>query len=340
MKKILRILSLLVSFISISSADQPHTESYSVVIIGGGLAGHSAALYLSRAKTDHALIEGESMHLGGQMIKAIYENIPGYEKIMGVDYFMNIQSQLKKLGQTIFISDTALSIAKDGKHFTIDLSSGKKIQARTIVIATGAQPNKLGVEGEEKYLGKGVAVCALCDAAAFKDKRVVIIGGGYEALRELGLISKYTQLITIVNKSLDISGPKMLKNFADENKKLKILHNTTAIDIIGNGEEVTGVKVRHNDTQQEETIPTDGVFIAIGWMPATKEYKTIVAMNRKGEIITNNTATDVPGIFAAGDCSSESYHQALIAAAQGYEAAMNAEKYNCNKENSDVKVCE
>lgn len=324
-------------------------------IIGGGLAGLSAALYLARAQTPYILFEKEQI-LGGQANKAIYENWPGIKQISGGDLIAHMKEQLTELNEEnrtgSMLTDTqvdAIDQHVDGSFtvtYTENVSTknkeSKKTAVRALIIATGAQPNKLGIPAEEKYLGTGsLYVCATCDAPLVKDKKVVVIGGGYEALRELGIIQKYTTDITLINKGSALSGPKMLTNIAHNNKNIKIYNDTTALDIVGDEKKATGVKVRDNKTNQEHTIDADAIFIAIGWKPAP-HIKGSVKVNRipQGEVKTENTATNVSGIFAAGDASSETHHQAITASAHGYAAAMQAERYLCHQDNPQLKVCE
>lgn len=308
-------------------------KEYSIAIIGSGPAGLSAALYAARAKIDHIYIEGDES--GGQLIKAsLIENWPGIEKISGYDLSESLLKQVNDLGsQSIKGNVIALDTTKTPFIITID-QKGKtiSIEAKTIIIATGTKPNKLGCPGEDIYVGTGIALCANCDAPLFENKKVIVIGGGYEALREIGIIAKYSKDITVINKSDNLQGPKMLMNYVTDNKNIKVLNGFETKEILGNGSKATGVKIVDKKNNEEKTLEAEGIFIATGWLPQTDIFKDKIKLNKKKQIITNNTKTSVPGIFAAGDVTSESLHQAIVASAQGYQAAMNAEKYLCQSE--------
>lgn len=307
-----------------------------IAVIGSGPAGMSASVYLNRAKIDHVVIEGTT---GGQLMKAAaIKNWPGKDSITGIDLATKIRKHTESLG-TRYISGEVVKINFDKNPFELIIKNNDQetiIRAKCIIIATGNGPKKLNIPGEDEYLGKGIALCASCDAPLFENKKVIVIGGGFEALREIGTLSKYTapENITIINNGSELCGPKMLLNFISP--EMRIIHNAEPLEIIGDGEKATGVRIKMADGQ-EETLNADGIFIATGKEPNVDFLEGRVKLNDKNEIDTTRTKTSVPGVFAGGDVSSESYHQAPLASAQGYQAAMEAEKYLLNTSDNNCR---
>ncbi len=299
-----------------------------MAIIGGGPAGLCAAIYAGRAKLKPIVIEGESP--GGQLMKASnVENWPDFNAVLGIKLASDIREHAQNLGTT-FKPYSVVDVNFTKQPFILKLNNGEIIKAKSVIIATGSKQKKLNIPGEQTYLGRGVAVCAACDAPLFEHKRVVLVGGGISSLRELGIIRKYTDKVTIINEFPSLQGPRMLLNYA-ESPTIKILNNTQVVEIIGNDQGVTGVNVINKNTKEKSTIPTDGVFIAIGWHAASDLFEGKLELDEKKQIkVHNNTYTSIPGVFAAGDVTNNTYHQLLPAAAFGYMAAMDAEKYVCN----------
>lgn len=248
--------------------------------------------------------------------------------MLGKDIAKLMVSQAKELG-TRFISAQAKNIYKNGKIFEIKLNNGKQLFAQAVIIASGAKHEELGIPGEKEYLGKGVMVCAICDGPLYKNKSVVVIGGDYSALRDIEILAKYTDKITIINKKPELQGSLMLLNPVKENHNIKIMNSCTAQEIIGNDKYVTGVKILNTQTNKNEIIPANGVFISVGWEPASKLVENKAEIDRKKRIkVHDNTQTSVPGLFAAGDVTnSDDYHQAPVSANFGYMAGMDAETY-------------
>jgi len=312
---------------SAENLKQQDDEIYPIVIIGSGPAGMSAAIYAARAKIDHVVIQGE---LGGQLMKASYlENWPGSSSILGGELAKDMESQTKQLGSK-FIADLVENVNFDVNPFEIKLTNNCVIKANSIIIATGIQRKKLKVSGEDKYLGAGIAVCAYCDAPLFQDKTVVVVGGGHSALKELGIIKKYTNKITLINNSSKLNAPKMLADYATDDPDIKILSNCEVKEITGDGQKATGVKVYNKATRKFFNLPADGIFIAIGTKPNSGPFKQL-NRNKHGEIeVDCNGKSSIEGVFAAGDVSDKTHHQAVTASAAGYACAMEAEKYLCS----------
>lgn len=309
--------------------DTSGEEIVPIVIIGSGPCGLSAAIYSGRAKIDHVVITGEEE--GGKLTKASFlENWPGVLSVQGGELAADLKKQTEHLG-TKFINASVTSVDLKNHPFEINLSNGQKIKARSLIIGTGSKPNKLKCPGEDQYLGRGIAVCAYCDAPFFENKKVVVVGGGHSALKELGIIKKYTKDITLINKEDDLSGPKMLQNYVNDDPSIKVFNNHVVLEIVGDENKVTGIKLKNKKSNKIFTLPTDGVFVAIGSKPNTTLFKEQLKLNNKKQIVVNNTQTSVQHVYAGGDVTDKSYYQAIMASAEGYACAMNAEKKSlCN----------
>ena len=295
-----------------------------VVIIGGGPAAYSAAVCTANAKLAPIVIEGTAP--GGQPVKAgEIRNWPGITEINGAELVTNIQEHAKSLGAQI-VEAEVIKINLKQKPYEVHTKK-QKFLAHTVVIATGSEPVKINCPGEQEYFGKGIIVCAKCDGYLFENKPIVIVGGGYSALRELGLMLKHTKQITLINPDAGLSGPQFLVSFASD-PNVTIMHNTEIKRIIGDGEKVTGVEILDKNSNQTKNIPTSGVLVGLGWKPNNALFKNQLSCNQNGEIVvTNNVTTTLPGVYAAGDVASSTKHQLFIAAGRGYEAGMAAEKY-------------
>lgn len=335
MKKENKLLFALFAIFFFSLADENSVQInednacvYKIVILGSGPAGSAAAIQASRSQLDPIVIEGECS--GGQITRAtIIENWPGFVSISGSLLATNIKEHAKKSGAK-FCPCCIKKVDFTRKPFVLYSTDDKPILAHSIIIATGSEPIKINCPGEDKNLGKGVAYCVSCDGRFFKDREVVVIGSGYGALKEADSLYKFTNKITIVNENSELNAPsKMVKQIKDK-PGIKIINNTFVKEILDNGKCVTGIKVYNKETKNEYTITTQGVFIAIGRKPATDIFKNQIEMDSKDQITINPstyTMTSVDGIFAAGDCSKESLHQAFLAAAFGEIAAIEAENY-------------
>lgn len=301
-------------------------QIYNVAIIGAGVAGLSAAKYLARVKLNPVVIEGGI--IGGQINKeAMVSNWPALKSAPGTEITDEMHKEAVGLGAQ-FIDAFVKNIDIGNNLFTLDLDNDKKIKAKCIIVATGAKPKKLNLPGHDEYLGKGVALCAKCDGPFFKNKKVIVIGGDYSALREISILDKFTDQITIVTKKEDLEGPLLLVNPVKENPKVKLLTRCAVQEIVGDGKHVTGIKILNTKTNKVEEIPTYGVFICVGWTPVSELVENKVMLDaKKSIVVTDNTKTSVNGIFAAGDVTNKSYHQAPTASGFGYMAAMDAENY-------------
>lgn len=317
--KKLTILILLLKFSFINC------KVHKIVIIGGGLAAHSAAISAGNGKLNPVIIEGHEP--GGQAAKAgTIKNFPGHPSINGGELTSKTQDHAEELGAKI-IEAKVTKVDFKQKPFKITTDKAGTVQAHSVIIATGSQPIKLNCPGENKCWGKGVVVCATCDGHLFENKKVVIIGGGYSALRELGNMLKYTNKITVINPDKEFSAPQFLINKLNSSGVPK-LTNHSVVKIIEENGQVSGIKLKNKATGKTTVLPTEGILVGLGWKPSSDIFKKHLKLNKKNQIaITNDTETSVPGIFAAGDVSSKSRHQAFMAASHGFAAAMDAEKY-------------
>ena len=308
--------------VSHEDADQVTVK---IAIIGGGPAAFAAAISAGNGKLDPIVVEGYEP--GGQTVKAgEIKNFPGYKSINGAELVSNMKEHAEHLGAKIIDAQvTKVDLSK--QPFTLWTDKKETILAHTVIIATGSEPIKLNCPGEDKCWGKGVVVCAKCDGHLFKDKSVVIVGGGYSALRELGNLKLHTNKITIVNPDTKFSGPQFLIN-QTTGPGITILQNHSVNRILEKDGYVTGVEVTNKSTGQTTTLSAQGVLIGLGWKPSSKLFDGQLKLNTQDQIIvTGDANTSVPGVYAAGDVTSKSRHQLIMATSSGFAAAMDAETY-------------
>ena len=299
---------------------------HKLVIIGSGPAGLTAALYAARAELAPLVIAGISP--GGQlMLTTEVENFPGFpEGIQGPDLMQNMLKQVERFGAVI-VNENAASVDFSSQPFKVKTET-QEFLTKTVIIATGADANWLGLPNEQRLRGKGVSACATCDGFFFKGKEVVVIGGGDSAMEEANSLTKFASHVTIVHRREEFKASKIMLARAEANPKIKFIVNATVIDVLGEAT-VSGVKIKHNDTGAEEIVEAQGYFAAIGHTPATKLFATAgVEVNSKGYIVPKVfTETNIPGVFVAGDVHDHRYRQAVTAAGEGCKAALDAEKF-------------
>lgn len=302
------------------------SKVYDVAIIGGGPAGLSAGLYASRSKMSAIIIEKAKW--GGQAgTTEELENYPGsIEMPTGPKLMERMKSQAEAFG-TECIKDDVVGFDLSDKVKKIKLASGTEISAKTLIIATGAQPIVLGVPGEMEFRGKGVSYCATCDADFFTELEVVVVGGGDAAVEESIYLTKFAEKVTIVHRRDEFRAAKSIVEKAMANEKITVIWDSVVDDIYGDGI-VEGVKIKNVKTGEITDYRTDGVFMFVGTKPISDFAKGVVDMDAKGYIIADEEMnTSVPGIFVAGDVRVKSLRQVITAAADGAIAATNAEKY-------------
>lgn len=303
---------------------------YDVLIIGSGPAGYTAAIYSSRAFLQTILISGFTP--GGQLTTTTeIDNFPGFPKgIMGPQLMTDMGEQAKRFGTEILTDEVStIEKQKDGT-FTVKTGSGQ-YQTKSIIIATGAQAKELGVAGEEQFRGKGISYCATCDGFFFRDKQIIVVGGGDTAMEEATFLTKFASHVTIIHRREEFRASAIMLERAKKDPKVSFLTNTVIESFVGDMK-LTGVKLKNTVTNELTDMSIDGVFAAIGHIPATGFLKGMVTMDEKGYVMTKKgdaiqTATSVEGIFAAGDCVDTRYRQGIVAAGAGAMAAIDAERY-------------
>ncbi len=298
---------------------------YDVIIIGAGPAGMTAAVYASRANLSTLMLERGIP--GGQMANTEeVENYPGYETILGPDLSTKMFEHAKKFGAEYAYGEVKEII--DGKEYkTIDAGS-KQYKTRTIIISTGAEYKKIGVPGEKELSGRGVSYCAVCDGAFFKNKELVVIGGGDSAVEEGVYLTRFASKVTIVHRRDELRAQKILQQRAFENEKVEFIWNSTLKTINEKDGKVGGVTLVSTVDGTEREYPADGVFIYIGMLPLTKPFQSIGITNQAGYIETNDRMeTKIPGIFAAGDVREKNLRQIVTATGDGSIAAQSAQHY-------------
>ncbi len=304
--------------------------SAKVVILGSGPAGCTAAIYAARAMLEPMLIAG--IQPGGQLtITTEVENYPGFaESIQGPWLMQQMEAQARHLG-TNFVQDMIASVDLAKRPFTLIGDGGDSYEAQTLVIATGAQANWLGLPTEGKFQGFGVSACATCDGFFYRGKNVAVVGGGNTAAEEALFLTNFADKVTLIHRRDTLRCDKTNLARAEANPKIDIVYHHEVVEVLGTEEPkgVTGVTLRCCHTGETQTLPIHGLFIAIGHSPATSLFKGQIAMDESGYIKTapDSTATSVPGVFAAGDVKDKVFRQAVTAAGMGCMAALEAERF-------------
>jgi thioredoxin reductase (NADPH) len=309
----------------------PETHHTKTLIIGAGPAGYTAAIYAARANLKPILVQG--MQPGGQlMITTDVENYPGFaETIQGPWLMEQMQGQAQKVGtQIIFDAINEVDFSK--RPFKCIADSGDVFMADTIIICTGAQARWLGIPSEKKFQGYGVSGCATCDGFFFRGKEVAVVGGGNTAMEEALYLTNHATKVTMIHRRDAFRGEKILHDRIKANPKINVMWDSIVEEVIGvekPNPAVTDIRIKNIKTGKEQVLPVAGIFIAIGHDPATKIFKGKLHMDEGGYIITkpDSTATNVPGVFAAGDVKDKIFRQAVTAAGMGCMAALEAEKY-------------
>lgn len=300
---------------------------HNVIIIGGGPAGYTAALYAARAELSPLVLEGSSP--GGQlMITTDVENYPGFpEGVLGPEIMDKFRAQAERFGAQLLTEDaTSVDFSTQPLQVSAD---GNIHRAHTVIIATGASAKWLGIPGEERLTGRGVSACATCDGFFFKDKDLLVVGGGDSAMEESLFLTKFASSVTIVHRRDEFRASAIMARRALESPKIEVEWNAIVQEIHGD-QHVEGATLVSTKTGEARLRPVDGVFVAIGHQPNTALFGGWVELDERGYIALPNpggTATSVPGVFAAGDVADSIYRQAVTAAGTGCQAALDADHY-------------
>ena len=301
-----------------------------VLILGSGPAGYTAAVYAARAMLKPVLIEGSQP--GGQMtITTDVENYPGFADVIQGPWLMEqMKAQAENVG-TEMIMDHISKVDLKKRPFRLEGESGDVYTCDSLIISTGAQARWLGIPSEEKFKGYGVSACATCDGFFYKEKDVVLVGGGNTAVEEAIFLTNFAKRVTLVHRRDSLRAEKILQDRLFKNPKIEVIWDHSVDEIVGIEEpkSVTGIKLKNVKTGEVTEQAAGGVFIAIGHVPATELFRGQLDMTSTGYIVTtpDSTATSIPGVFAAGDVTDEVYRQAVTAAAMGCMAALEAERY-------------
>ena len=304
-----------------------HTK---VLILGSGPAGYTAAIYAARAMLKPILVFGSEP--GGQLNTTTdVENYPGYSKVIQGPWLMEeMKGQAKAVG-TEMIQDHIKSVDLSSKPFKAVGDSGQIYTSDTLIISTGAQARWLNIKSEQNFRGFGVSACATCDGFFFKDKTVAVVGGGNAAVEEAIFLTKFASKVKLIHRRDQLRAEKMLQEKLKSNKKIEIIWDSVVEEVLGTDKPkgVNGLKIKNVKNQKISDIKLDGLFIAIGHDPATSLFKTQLEMDKEGYLITksDSTATNVPGVFAAGDVKDKVFRQAVTAAGMGCMSALEAEKF-------------
>lgn len=319
MVKLLKVLFFFV--VSVSSA-----HVYDIVIIGGGPAGWSAAMEAARARVSVLVVAGNND--GGQLTAShMVENIPAVKAKPGFEIMNDLRDQALSCGAQL-LTDTVVGVDFDARPFRITTSGNDMVQARSVIIATGSTPKKLGVPGEERFWGYGVSSCAVCDCFLYSNRSVVVVGGGDSAIEEALQLVEYASNITILVRSQVMRASNWMQEKLKKHvHKITILYDVTVQEICGTNEQgVIGVRIREGADNKESVVSTDGVFLAIGHVPNSSLFTKWLSVDEKGYLIlhSRSQATVLPGVFVAGDVADPHFKKAYIAMSSGGQAALEA----------------
>ena len=299
-----------------------------VIIIGGGPAGYTAALYSARANLRPLVIEG--FNWGGQlMITSDVENYPGYaEGVLGPEMMRDFRAQAERFGAE-FLTDNVTKVDFSERPFRVWVDRDE-YRANAVIVATGAEARQIGLESERALHGRGVTYCATCDAAFYRDKEVVVVGGGDSAMEEATFLTKFASKVTLIHRRDEFRASPIMVDRARANEKIDFLTPYVVEEVLGVEDgKLTGVRLRNVETDETSDFATDGLFVAIGHDPTTALFLDQLDHDDAGYLVTRgkSTETNIPGVFAAGDVQDHVYRQAVTAAGSGCAAALDAERY-------------
>ncbi|MFZ3033131.1 MAG: thioredoxin-disulfide reductase [Parvibaculum sp.] len=306
------------------------TKHSKVIIIGGGAAGYTAAIYAARAMLEPTLIQG--IQPGGQLtITTEVENYPGFaEAIQGPWLMEQMEAQARHVGTNI-VADTITKAELGARPFRLTSDSGTIYTADAVIVATGAQAKWLGLPSEQKFQGFGVSACATCDGFFYRGKEVLLIGGGNTAVEEALFLTNFASKVTVVHRRDSFRAEKIMQERLFKNPKIEVVWDSAVEEIVGDSDPmgVTGARIKNLKTGEVKTLPAHGVFIAIGHKPATELFESQLDMKPGGylKVVPGTATTNIPGVFAAGDVTDDIYRQAVTAAGMGCMAALETERW-------------
>ena len=299
-----------------------------LVIIGAGSAGYTAAIYAARANMSPVIYTG--LQPGGQLtITTDVENYPGFADVVQGPWLMSqMEAQAVNVG-TRMEYDIITSVDFSARPFTLKTDGGKTLTADSVIIATGAQARWLGLESEQTFNGKGVSACATCDGFFYRDKKVIVVGGGNTAVEEALYLANICDHVTLVHRRDSLRAEQIMQDRLLKHPKISVAWNRVVDEVLGDDKGVTSVRLASSAGEDELILPADGLFVAIGHDPATQPFKGAVTLDDEGyiDVEQGTTRTSVEGVFAAGDCVDKIYRQAVTAAGMGCMAALDAERY-------------
>lgn len=316
-----------------TNVDEANSIEKDLIIVGSGPAGLSAALYAARADLCPIVLTGMTLH-GQASTTDMIENYPGFpEGIGGVELGQQFQTQAERFGAEI-VMDQVTSVDLSHQPFIVK-TYGSTYKTKAVIISTGATHKKLNVPGEKEFVGRGVSYCGTCDGWFFKDKDIIVVGGGDSALEEGLFLTRFANSVTVIHRRDELRAGAILQKRAFSNPKMKFIWDTVVTEIIGN-EGVEAVKLQSVKTGEEKELPTQGVFIFIGHTPNTELFKDQLAVDEKGYLVTNKRfETTLPGVFAAGEVTDPDFRQVITSAGMGAAAAIQATRYLEELEESD-----
>ena len=308
-------------------------EVRELIIIGGGPAGYTAALYAARANLKPLVIEG--FQWGGQlMITSDVENYPGYaDGVLGPEMMAEFRRQAERFG-TEFITDDVTRVDFSERPFVVAVGNDE-YRAETVIVATGATARQIGLESEQRLQGRGVSYCAVCDAAFFREKEIVVVGGGDSAMEEASFLAKFGSKVTLVHRRDEFRASPIMIDRAEANEKISFVTNAVVEEVLGDTS-VTGIRLRDTRTGETSELPADGIFVAIGHDPTTALFLDQLDHDDQGYLVTKpgSSETNIPGVFAVGDVQDHVYRQAVTAAGSGCMGALDAERYLTAKQHT------
>jgi thioredoxin reductase (NADPH) len=301
-------------------------ETHEVVILGSGPAGLTAAIYCARAGLSPVVVEG--LGAGGQLMNTTdVENYPGFpEGIQGPELMELFRKQAARFGAA-FVSGDVTRVDFSARPFGV-WTDEKELRAGSVIIATGASPRTLGIQGEKEYAGRGVSYCATCDGFFFRDQEIVVVGGGDTAMEEALFLARFGSRVTVVHRREELRASKIMGDRVIEHEKIEVLWNSVVEEVLGDDQKINALRVRNVVSGETTERPCGGFFVAIGHEPNTALFKGVLDMDDQGYLLVRGgSATEIPGIFVAGDVHDHTYRQAVTAAGAGCRAAIDCERW-------------